>query len=301
MLDLCCFGFLSALRIMCIEHYPQPNSGSLVSDVFGMITPDAPIVAILSSVLGLEVGLVSNNVGDDSAGNELIQLLASYHIRTTVSASKGISTPFTIGLCDQQENRTWFSFLPDVVEGLLASNLDMLRSSRMAYIDLYSVLSRATPRIIQHAIEHRVPLFVNLGGDPLPEQMAQLLRRARVVVVQTSVDATFMGNPEEYLREIQERIEPEIAVVTMGSGGAICGTPSLIMHVPAYKIQVIHCDGPGAAFSAGLAYALLNGWDLEKAVSFASALGGLYCTERDGFGKFPSDFVHQFMQGIRSG
>ena len=299
MFDLCCFSFLSALRVLHIESYPQPNSGSIASDMLGTITPDGPIVALLAASLGLKVSLVSNNVGDDFTGNQLIQLLGEYNIHTTATVRKDITTPLTIGLYDRQENRTWFSFLPHVVDGLLSSNLEMLKSSRMAYIDIYAILSEATPRVIHYAVEHHIPLFINLGGDHLSEKMVQLMRNAHVLVVQTGIDSSSQIEPEQYAREIQKQAQSDLAIVTLGSQGAFCATSTTCIHIPAYELQIIHTDGAGAAFSAGLAYALLNEWNVKQSMKFASALGGLYCTERDGFGKFSSDLVLEFIQNIR--
>lgn len=99
MIDLCCFSFISALQILQIEKYPRANAGARVLDIFGTVTPDGAIMALLASCLGLKVGLVSNNVGDDAAGQQLTRLLEYFKISSTVTSQHDVSTPLTIVLC----------------------------------------------------------------------------------------------------------------------------------------------------------------------------------------------------------
>lgn len=300
MLDLCCFGFVSHVQILTVEHYPKANSGTLVSDVFASITPDAPIMALVASHLGLDVGLVSNNVGSDTPGRFITDLLSNFGINTTVVNVGDHPTPQTVVICDLQDNRTWFSFLPKVQENLLLTDFEMFKSSKLVYIDMYTVIRKASIRAIRYASEHRIPLFVNLGGEPLSREMTHLLREANVAIIQTSWDDFSDERANDYAKDyakvIQESIQPEFTIVTLAKKGAICATPLDLLHVPAYSFQTIHSNGAGAAFSAGFAYAYLCQWDLEKSMRFASALGGLFCTVTNGFSKFSTNYVLNIIQ-----
>jgi len=295
MLDLCCFSFTSSLHVLRVKHYPRANSGTTVSDLYGVIAPDAPIMALLASYLGLKVGLISNNVGYDAVGEQLIGLLSNFNVYTTVTAQTGLVTPVTVVLYDQKEIRTWFSFLPNVIESLLSIDLEMAKLTRLMYVDLYKIINEASLRAIRFASQHDTPLFVNLGGDPLNKQAVRVLRKAKVAIVQTSLDELSKREPDDYIREIQDLIQPDLSIVTLAQKGLVCATASSLIQLPAYIFQTIHSNGAGAAFSAGFAYAYLNGWDLEKSLNFASALGGMYCTVKDGFGKFPAEVILDFI------
>jgi sugar/nucleoside kinase (ribokinase family) len=43
-------------------------------------------------------------------------------------------------------------------------------------------------------------------------------------------------------------------------------------------MEVVEPSGAGDAFAAGLMVGLLEGWDLERSVRFASVIGGSACT-----------------------
>lgn len=293
--DLCCFSFISALELLQIEHLPKANAGVAVIDIFGEVTPDGPIMALLASYLGMKVGFIGNDVGHDPSGQQLKHLLERFNVSSTLAIQEELLTPRTVVLCDQQENRTWFSFLPHSLDSLLSASTEMIELSQLAYIDLYDIIKSASRRAIHVANQQGVPLFINLGGDELSEQDVMLLRHAQVAILQTSLDVDDQRKPHEYAKKLHDLVQPEITIITLAHKGLVYATTSVIKRIPAYVVPVIHCCGAGAAFSAGFAYAYLHRWEQERALRFASALGGLYCTVKNGFGVFSLDSVLDFM------
>ena len=300
MVDLSCFGFLSSLQVMQIDSFPRANAGVLVSDMFGIVTPDAPILALLASSLGLKVGLVSNNVGMDAKGREITRLLAEYGIQSTVASHQECKTPQTVVLWDRTGGRTWFSYLPNVLDGLSSADLSLMGSCKLAYVDLYAVIRQASMGAIRESMARMTPLFINLGGDSLAPEDAFALSEGNVAIVQTSWDGQSDIEPKALATRLKDMTGAEIVLVTMASRGALCLAQSSMMYVPAYKLATIHSNGAGAAFSAGIGCGYLQGWDLVRTLSFASALGGLFCTVPNGFGLFSVDHILAFMQENQS-
>jgi ribokinase len=67
---------------------------------------------------------------------------------------------------------------------------------------------------------------------------------------------------------------------------------------PAFPIEVVDTTGAGDAFHGGFIYGLLQGWEVEEIVSFASAVGTLNCRSLGGRTALPSraevdDFIDQ--------
>ena len=295
-LDICCFGFISALEILKVERYPDANSRSLVTDTFGIITPDAPIVALLASYLGLDIGLVSYSIGNDMTGQQLTRLLQKFSIISTVVNTDDTETPQTIVVCDQENNRTWFSFLPMAEERLLQTDLSLFNTCKLAYIDVYEIIRMASIRVIRYAINRGIPMFLNLGGDPLTEELVALLDKSEIAIIQTSLDKSGEQEALTFAKELHNTLQPQITIVTLAEAGTLYLTRSADFHVPAYQFQTIHSNGAGAAFSAGFAYAFLRGYEIHSAVRFASALGGMYCTVHDGFGRFLPQHIWEFIE-----
>lgn len=71
------------------------------------------------------------------------------------------------------------------------------------------------------------------------------------------------------------KLGPKFVAITMGGDGCIVASGTERIHVPAFKTDVVDTTGAGDAFMGGLSYALLQGWDLRRAGTFANACAAL--------------------------
>ena len=70
------------------------------------------------------------------------------------------------------------------------------------------------------------------------------------------------------------------------------------IRMPAFKVEAVDTTGAGDVFHAGYIFGLLQGWDLERVLRFASALAALKCRRIGGRTGVPGlDEVMQFLQG----
>ena len=97
------------------------------------------------------------------------------------------------------------------------------------------------------------------------------------LVIQTSIPAPSPDHALTAATELQARTGAEWAVVTAGEAGAVAAGPTECLSVPAYRVRARHTHCAGAAFSGGLAYALLRDWPIKDALCLASACGALRC------------------------
>ncbi len=67
----------------------------------------------------------------------------------------------------------------------------------------------------------------------------------------------------------------EIAVVKQGPHGTLAKTADERVVVPVTPVNVLNGLGAGDAFGGAFCHALLSGWDLPKAVQFASTAGAI--------------------------
>jgi sugar/nucleoside kinase (ribokinase family) len=64
----------------------------------------------------------------------------------------------------------------------------------------------------------------------------------------------------------------------LGADGLLVRTAGGTHRVAAPAVHVVDGSGAGDAFAAGLIVGLLEGWELEQSLVFASEVGALACT-----------------------
>ncbi len=72
---------------------------------------------------------------------------------------------------------------------------------------------------------------------------------------------------------------PKIVALTLGADGCIIASKDQVVHVPAFKVNIVDTTGAGDAFMGGLSYAFLQGWDFKRVGLFANACAALCCTK----------------------
>ncbi len=293
MIDLACFGYISAASTLHVDRYPRPDSVARVYQIVPTVAADAPIVSLLSARLGMTCALIANNVGSDSDGNQLVQLLIRQGVQVNIKPCEGLVTPQMIVVCDTQGTKTIFTCMPRVVEQLLIADLGMLDTSRLVYVDFYTEISQASLRAIEHAAQRRLPVFVNLSSADLERKIAAL-QGLKVTIVQASLAIASELQPHVLAGRILRETSAEIGLVTLGPEGALAAQRWATHKTSAYNLGPVKTPhGAGAAFSAGFAFAYLNQWSLDKSLRFACALGSMNCCVSDGLGVFsPEEVLH---------
>jgi sugar/nucleoside kinase (ribokinase family) len=69
-----------------------------------------------------------------------------------------------------------------------------------------------------------------------------------------------------------------IVIITMGPKGALLVTRDMVTREPAPPVEVVDESGAGDAFAAGFIVGMVEGWDMERSLQFASVIGASACT-----------------------
>lgn len=126
------------------------------------------------------------------------------------------------------------------------------------------------PRLLELAVRHGVPCWLDAHGEGLVQGLAG-----------STPPVLAKPNREEYLESKDWRKVPELHI-TDGENPVeiiLAGFPALRVTPPA--IQQVNPVGCGDCYLAGLAYGVMQGWDLEARVRFASAAGTANAARQD--------------------
>ena len=92
----------------------------------------------------------------------------------------------------------------------------------------------------------------------------------------------------------------ELAIVKLGPRGVLAKTADEEFEVPAVTVDVLNGLGAGDAFGGALSHGLLQGWSLDRVLSFASAAGALVASRLECSTAMPTeDEVAQLLASQR--
>jgi sulfofructose kinase len=227
-------------------------------------------------------------LGDDEFGRLILRRLRSFGVDTSaVLIEPGRLSPLTFIAIESDSRRRLVRFTRGDTSPLSPGDLPgaLLDRVRMLYIDgeMPSVQIAASERA--RARGARVFLDARRMGPGIGE----LLGLADVVVASERVAAEIAhsSNIERSLVELLH-MGPAVAVVTLGDEGAVGLEADTLVRQQALPTTIADLTGAGSVFRGALAWALLDGRPLDRALPFANAAAALNCQSLGGQGGIPS-------------
>jgi sulfofructose kinase len=110
------------------------------------------------------------------------------------------------------------------------------------------------------------------------------------VVIGSEIFAAEISHSSDMKRSLVEltKMGPRMAVLTLGEEGAIGLEGETMVRQNALPIDIQDTSGASDVFRGAFAYALVQGWPLERCVPFANAAAGLNCRHLGGLGGIAS-------------
>lgn len=253
-IDIACVGTFAYVTSYRVNGLVLAGYGETV-DTHTMIGNDAVIVARLLARRGLHVRciLVDPTVADIG----IVKSLAPPNMDVDVDSTDMRAGCATTAAVLQTDHGDRYWLLPQP-PGLDRRRSIQLADSRLVYADLYDELeSWLISQLTQ--LGTGVHLIINLSGSGHTRK-AQLICKLRPFVVQASVRSPV--TPTE-LTDTAKRLRvaagAECAVVTAGACGASLSIASDCYFSVSTNISQIMHLGAGAAFTAGLVEAVIEG------------------------------------------
>lgn len=103
----------------------------------------------------------------------------------------------------------------------------------------------------------------------------------------TGMPISTLEEAEAAARQLLKRGAGHV-VAKLGGNGCLYVDRDQALHVPGYRVQVVDTTAAGDSFNAGLAYALANGYEVEKMLRFANAVGACSTTGAGAQGAMPT-------------
>jgi len=264
-----------------------PAAGALVATGDFLTQPGgcAANTAIDLAKLGIPAA-VCGRVGDDAYGEVVLAELNTRGIDTSaVAVTRDTGTSKTVMLLVEGEDRR-FVHTFGANAALTAADIPPVHA-HVVHVGGYLVLpglhqSELAERLRDaRARGARIVLDVVVPTEPKPslDAVAELLPLVDWFIPNDDEAAALTGEsePAAQARALTDAGARAVAI-TCGDRGAHVRAGGAAFDVPAPRVTVVEPSGAGDAFAAGLIAGILEDWDVERTVRYASTLGGSACT-----------------------
>jgi sugar/nucleoside kinase (ribokinase family) len=294
--DVYVYGMLVNSTIYTISNpFPEPDRYAEISGYQQNIGGEAAGSALVLSRLGMRCLLDGNWIGDSALGRWLLETLGQRGVDVSrLTVPPGYAGPVELVISDDH-SRTIFGQYVDLLFTERRWNIPRKEDIAQACIACIDPFFHEESRLAaRYAIELGVP-YVMIdcdSGDELAKDPTALIvsgeYRAR-----EHPDAGF----EDLFQQYQQNV-PGLVIFTAGDERVLYGRRGETVHTfEPYPIQPLDTAGAGDSFRAGVVYGLLQGWDDERIVRYASTLAGLVCLSSPGVMNSPTQAeILDFMQ-----
>ena len=271
-----CFGVLSYLQLMVVDHVPIHNSGTPINRLTDSFGDDAGIVAWMLKQWGQEAWFIPSAVGADDLGDKVVRTVRDLGVPVDVEINPDVSTVAELSIADPSGARTYFyKRTPELLATLDSADLTPLTGASYLYLDWYDGSHIIRPMEI--ASQLGIKVFVNIESQHNNDELVSQLS-AYADVFQVSLDGNFaIGDMESIVNKLLE-VGIGTVIVTGGSMGCVVANARQIVRVVAPDIYTIDGNGAGSCFSAGFIYGSLRGWGIEQCARFATAQASIKCS-----------------------
>lgn len=269
--------------------------------------------------LGSTAGAITV-VGDDPFGQFLLNELKNNGVDVSrVRIRKDVRTTLAFVVNEPETGERTFIFYraPWVrgtsVDALSPKDVDYeyISSSKILHVSGFALSGNPSRRAVLSAVIHARKEGVKVSFDPTLRldvwRSEKAVRGMYGKILRLSNIATFSREESEFMFGTQNPEEAaeralkygvEIVGIKLGEKGSLVKTrDGRSIHMPAFKVKAVDTTGAGDGWNAGLLVGLLRGWDLDKCVAVANAVGALVVTKHGAITALPyKDELNKFLE-----
>jgi len=285
--DVLCVGVLVAdLFVPPLPRLPEAGELQVVDGMLLSSGGCAANAAMDLARLGARVA-VAGKLGNDFFADFVRQELEAKGVDTrgirltpTAPTSSTVILPVT-----GQDRRYIHSVGANADLRVEDVDLALVAGARVLYVGGYLLFPGFEPtalaRLFQFARGHGIQTILDVAGPRAGQglqPLAPVLPFTDVFLPNQDEAAIITGESDVWRQsEIFLERGAGTVVITRGGEGVVVRSQQAAFAAGALPIDFVDGSGAGDAFDAGYIVGLLEGWDLERTVAFASAVGASAC------------------------
>lgn len=252
-----------------IADYPLPDAKC---EFFGLVVEGGgPVASALVALSRWGVSCAFTGVvGDDRLGVEIRESLDAEGVDTTgLLTRNGAASQFAFIVAEPGSGRRTIFWRRPTGPPPEPEEIDdhLLRRARVLHTD--GLFPRASLAAAAVARDAGVEVVVDAGS--MREGMLELARSSGHFIASETFARVFApgASPIEACRQIAD-LGPRVVAITLGSRGHVALAEGREIEQPAHETEAVDATGCGDVFHAGYVYGIVQGWNVERRLDFAS-------------------------------
>ncbi len=286
-----CLDYLGRLRF-----YPEEDDKCELIDLHIQCGGPASTALVTLSRLGIKTSFLGS-ISDDTFGIEIIKGLKEEKVDSAyLKITPGYTSQFAFIAITESGNRTIF-WNRGSVPHLRAGDVDLDPFSKARILHVDGLMIEAAQEAARQA--RSMGLKVVMDAGTMREGSKKLASLVDVLIASERFAEPLAGElslPEKALEALGQ-LGPKEVIITLGSKGSIGLSNEEIIFQKAFPIVAVDTTGAGDVYHGAYIYGLLQGWDMQECMRFASATSAIKCREigaRNGIPYFEE--IREFME-----
>lgn len=257
--------------------------------------------ACVMGKLGLNVTSLST-VGDDHYAKMIIDDFHKNNVDTSfVQHKSGIDTNMAVIFVDDSGEKALVYAPNNEAETCMVQAHEAINCSKAVYImpaqlDKFRTLAR-------HARINKTKVVVDIEShiENSRENIKEILSLSNIAIFnKEGFRTSLQQEPErDVLVKLANEYELDVLLVTCGGEGVVASNGSDYVIHPGYQVPVVDTTGAGDTFNGAFIFCYLNQYDLQEAVTFASAAAALNISWTGARGKISTkDEIEKFIKSV---
>lgn len=275
-----CIDFLGT-----VSRLPEANTKLDISSL--TIQGGGPVATALVALsrLGART-LFLGKVGDDDFGRQIVAGLKTEQVAVEVRVAPGGTSPFAFIIVTPDGNRTVL-WTRGTTPFLSPEEVEPEAIRRARYLLLDDIEIPAGLHAAGIAREAGVPVILDAGTPRAG--IEKLIHLTDQIVMAEKFPFRLTGE-RDYRQSLKAvlKMGPARATVTLGERGCISTSGDDWIEQAAFPVTAVDTTGAGDVFHGAYIYGLLQHWEIQKVLRFASAVAALQTRHVGGRSAIPT-------------
>ncbi len=290
-LGQCCIDYLGV-----VKEYPDINAKEEVNNLTVQGGGPAATAMVTLSRLGVSATFIGK-ISDDYFGDLIKEGLVSELVNIDhIVVEKDKKSQFAFIVIEKETGKRTVLWSRATVSPLRADELNSNIISTANVLLLDGLEKEASMVAAEYAREAGVTIVVDAGS--MREGALALINISDYFIASEDFASQFSSanDPKATAMELLG-LGAKTVIVTLGEKGSICVTQESFFYQPAFKVNAVDTTGCGDVFHGAFIFGLLQKWDLNETIRFASATAALKCREIGGRTAIPDlKDVEEFLE-----